>query len=319
MLSKNPFKSRAVERTKAQNPAAKPAAVNKLAGFMLLTISLWFVGGCTTLPSSKTSFPEPKEAAVEEVRMDARELLEKAVKTTNESKETQNFWFTGYIKNSIQNRTTTSMFDGVAMRPQEAFIVNGRIAAAPYQYYHYGDSQFIKKDGIWYPAQSTDAPPFDPFGGFTDWLPLLEDAKALKDQSVLSHLSHVIEVRISAKEWMEQSASPLFAEYRTALEAAEEGEAADALETLNHLLDNAVVKMTLWIGKEDHVIYQYSTWIVMPLPGAGYFDQETFFRFYRYDDPRISDHIQSPENVERWVNESEVRIKSGELEGELLK
>jgi hypothetical protein len=299
-------------------PFKPDAAVRKLAGFMLLMTSLWFVGGCTTLPSSRASFPEPKAAAEPEL-IDARELVEQAVKTTNESKETQNFWFTGYIKNSIQNRTTTSMFDGVAMRPQDAYNVYGRIAAGPYQYYHYGDSNFIKRDGIWYPAESTDHPPFDPFGGFTDWLPLLEDAKKLPDQSVLSHLSDVVEVRISAKEWMEQSASPLFAEYRTALEAAEEVETTDALETLNHLLDNTVVKMTLWIGKKDKIIYQYSTWIVMPLPGAGYFDQETFFRFYRYNDPRISDQIQLPEHVEKWVNESDIKIKSGELAGELLK
>jgi hypothetical protein len=296
------------------NSAAPKNGITTIRSYTLTRVTLvllslvLLLGGCTTLTTSKTDFPEIKEPG-EEVRIDARALLEQAVKTTNESEDTQSFWFMGHIKNSIQDRTTTSMYQGVAMRPEEAYIVNGRIAAQPYQYYSWGDSKFIKRGQIWYrPKGDEEVLAFDPFGGFTDWLPFLEDAKSLPDEAILSHLSHVVEVRINAKEWIEQSPSPLFEDLK--LNALSD-------ETLNHVLENTIVKMTLWIGKADHIIYQYRTWLVMPLPGSGYFDQETFYRFYRYNDPSIPDHIQSPERVERWVLEYEEQLRTGELEGEM--
>lgn len=242
--------------------------------------------------------------------MDARQLLEQAVKTTSESEETKSFWFDGYIKNSIQQRTTTSMYQGVAMRDKQAYIVNGRIAAQPFQYYSWEDHKFIRRDNIWYrPHGDEQVLSFDPFSGFSDWLPWMEDVKQLPDAAVLSHLSHVLEVRISASEWMERSQSSVFAEMELHTMTDDQ---------LQHILDNTIVKMTLWIGKEDHIIYQYSTWIVMPLPGLGYFDQEIFYRIYRYNDPSIPDHIQSPDQVERWVNEFEEQLKAGKLVGEMV-
>lgn len=277
---------------------------------MIILISLMmFLTGCTTLPTSKTSFSDPSVPADLPI-VDARDLLELAIKTTHEAEEAQSFWYNGHIKNGIQNRTTTSMFEGVVMRPEQAYIVNGRIAAQPFQYYSWGDTKFIRRDDIWYRTEEEGVLPFDPFAGFMDWLPLLEDAKQLPDQTVLSGLSHVIEVRIPASEWIQRSTSAEFENIRQQLQA----EPDSAIE---HILENTTVKMTIWIGKSDHLIYQYQTWIILPLPGAGYVDQETFFRFFRFSDPSIPTHIQSPDRVERWVLEYEEMLKSGELVGEM--
>lgn len=355
------------------------------------------LAGCTTLSSTMTIFPEsvltvPSDSQTDEAdgsgkngsengseknkaelddRVDLRELVELAVKTTNESEETQSFWFAGYIKNGFENRTTTSMYEGVAMRPEQAYLVNGRIAAQPFIYYRWDDAKYIKRSNVWYRDEDDEQAtlPFDPFGGYTDWLPFLESAKALPDEEILSNLSHVIEVRINAKDWIEQSTAPLFEDLKALLgEMAEvdeqtaeqsieqsaeqmteqrtdessierldeqiaeassierpDGQTADSIgyftdertAAFNHVLENTIVKMTLWIGKENHVIYQYSTWIVMPLPGAGYIDQETYFRFYHYNDPSIPNHFQSPDRIERWVLDYEEQQREGKLKGEI--
>lgn len=315
-----------------------------ILGVVLSVVMLLSIAGCTTLSTSMTSFPEssvkPEDSAadsevdeseVDENVVDMRELVELAVKTTNESEKTQSFWFAGYIKNGFQNRTTTSMYEGVAMRPEQAYIVNGRIAAQPFRYYRWGDTRYINRSNVWYRTESSeqDTLPFDPFGGYTDWLPFLESAKALPDEAILNNLSHVIEVRINAKEWVEQSSAPLFQDIKQLLGEGEIDERLDDEQAIDdqfvdeqaaafsHALENTIVKMTLWIGKEDHVIYQYSTWIVMPLPGAGYIDQETYFRFYHYNDPSIPNHIQTPDRLEHWVLEFEEQQREGKLKGEL--
>lgn len=279
---------------------------------VMLLAALVVVSGCTTLPTNRTSFPEPSpQADVEDNRTDARALLEQALHTMENDEKAQSYWFNGHILNSIQNRTITSMYQGVALRNEDAYFVNGRIAAQPYTYYSYGDQRFMRRGSIWYRLGDEELTPYEPFSGFSDWLPLLKDAKQLPNSEILSNPTHVVEVRISALEWAEHSPHPLFDDLKQELLDADE-------DMLEHLLDNTVVKMTLWIGIEDHYIYQYNTWIVMPLPGAGYFDQETNFRFYRYHDPSIPTHISDPEQVERWVLEAEEEFRAGELEDDVL-
>lgn len=300
------------------------------------------LAGCGTLPSQKTAFPDASPAvsagsagsaanAAPADTVDARPLLREAIETMNTSELAERFWFTGYIRNSLQKHLVTSMFDGVMSRPKEAFIVNGRIAAQPFQYYGYGDERYIKKNDRWRLLFDDEPPPlpFDPFAGFSDWLPLLEEAVQRPDETILGRPSHVIEVRISAKDWVERSTSPLFADLDqlaepgsaagnaggtagtagnaagdagdTAAEAMA-GNAADLQAEMDRILKETVVKTTFWITKEEKLITQYQTWIVMPLPGGGYFDQETFFRFYRFGDPSIeTTHLPEPEDVLKWV------------------
>ncbi len=59
----------------------------------------------------------------------------------------------------------------------------------------------------------------------------------------------------------------------------------------------------LWDEKNQvfhqHLIYQYKVEIKMPLPDAGYMEQEVFFRFYKYDDPGIK--LSKPEEIEHYI------------------
>lgn len=264
------------------------------------SLAIWMaifllLAGCT-YPSEVTELPTAPEQTEEET-INATELLMKAIEVTDTDEEAQSFWYTGYVKNNIGRRSTTSMYDGIALRPNDAYLVNGRVATRSYQYFHFGDESYVKRGSNWFVGEPDERLPFDPVRGFSDWLPFMGEAVKLPDSAVLSTPTYVVQVPLSAREWVEQSPSELFDELRAEL---------DGDETLQHVLDNTIVKMTLWIGKEDapkqaYYILQYSTWLVMPLPSGGYFDQETFFRFYQHNDPSIEDQLSSPERIEKYL------------------
>ncbi|RXT14639.1 hypothetical protein [Ammoniphilus sp. CFH 90114] len=286
----------------------------QLRGLSLIGLSLsLLLSGCTVIPSSKTVYTPTEQQQQTELKLiDARQLLQEAVETTIEGHpdddidSSAQFWYTGHVSNSIGDRKTTSMYEGVMIRPMEAYLVNGRMAGIPFNYYRWEDHYYLKKGDVWFQASEDQVLPYDPFQGFLDWLPLMESAQQLPDQEILSVPCDVIQVRINGKEWIEKSTSPLFEDLKSRLENN---------ESLQHVLENTVVKTTLWIGKKDRYIYQNSTWIVMPLPGGGYVDQETFFRFFKFGDPGIVDRVQPPEEIEKWVKHYEEKIKAGDLEG----
>lgn len=307
MANAGPHEARA-DRTEAR--CAAPASARRFrrwirgaaAAGLLLTLTL---AGCGAIPSQKTSFPVPAATAGDagtsgagtqtDDGFDAGALLEQAIETTDTAEQAQRFWFSGYIRNTMKNDVVTSMFQGVVSRPKEAFIVNGRIAAQPFQYYGYEGLRYINASGGWQSlADDEEAPlPFDPMFGFRDWLPLMSDAVRRPDEAVLGVPNTVIEVKLDGKSWVERSPSSLFDPLRDEL-----GENRE----LDHLLSNTVVKATFWIDKERSLISQYQTWIVMPLPGGGYVDQETFVRLFRYGDPSIeTQHLPSLEVIEDWV------------------
>ena len=226
----------------------------------------------------------------------ARAALEEAL-AAMQTEEADRYWFTGYIRNTLEKHQVTSMFDGVVLRPKDAYLINARIAGQPYQYYRYEGQNYIKNRDAWYPVTGDVPLPFDPLKGFEDWLPLMDEAKALPDSTVLGIPVEVYEVRISGKEWVKTSPSELFSELAARVDSDEE---------LERLLDQTIVKMTLKTGKEDRLIHEYETWIVMPLPGGGFVDQETFVRLYRFGDPSIeTEQLPLPGEIQNWVNSYE--------------
>lgn len=281
-----------------------------LKGVPLVLSVLLLLTGCT-IPSSKTVFSLTEQQAPNVATLDARSLLQEAVKMTTEGhpddkkRSNSEFWYNGYIRNSIGDRKTTSMYEGILIRPSQAYLVNGRMAGIPFSYYRWEDHYYLKKGDVWFRASKDQVLPYDPFNGFLDWLPLMENAQKLPDDAVLNIPTDVIEVKISGKEWVEKSTSPLFQELK---------ERITADPSLAHVLDNSVVKTTIWIGKKHRYIYQYRTWIIMPLPGGGYVDQEVYFRFYKFGDSGIRDRVKEPQEVEKWVIEFEEKMKAGELE-----
>jgi hypothetical protein len=288
--------------------------VRRLALAGLLVLVLAAGAGCTVIPSEKTAFPAgsadvvPSPAVEDpgEVSADAeaaRAALREALLAMR-SEAADRYWYTGYIRNTMEKHQITSMFDGVVLRPKEAYLINARIAGQPYQYYRYEGMNYIKTHDRWFPV-SGDAPlPFDPLRGFEDWLPLMDAAVKKPDEAVLGIPVDVYEVRISGRNWVENAPSELFADLAARVGSDEE---------LQRLLGETIVKMTLRIGKTDRFIHEYDTWIVMPLPGGGYVDQRTFVRLYRFGDPSIeTQQLPLPETIQNWVNRyEEIEAKDG--------
>ncbi|MGE5703643.1 MAG: hypothetical protein ACM32O_14050 [Clostridia bacterium] len=268
----------------------------------LLTVAL-LLGGCT-YPSAEKEFatnvtkPEQELPAAGPV---AAERLKQAIEKAETHPDAQKFWYTGYVRNTILSRTTTSMFDGVVVKP-DGYLVNARIAAKPYQYYRSKDKTYLRNGDYWITAQDQQLP-FDVWKGYDDWLPFLDKAVQLPDEEIMGKLCTPYQIKISGEEWLKNSNSDLFASLKKEIEGR-----AD----IQDLLKQSTIKMTVWISNEEkpqpgvekkkddsNLIFQYHTWIIIPLPGAGYMDQDVKYTFFKYNDPGIK--LPALEEVEKYL------------------
>ncbi|WP_066633876.1 hypothetical protein [Desulfolucanica intricata] len=257
---------------------------NKLIVPVVIFI-LFALAGCTYQSGEKT-FEQSEETQQKPVE-NAAEIISTALNTTLNTEEAHKFWYSGWVANDMQKRRVTSMFDGVVVRPH-GYVVNARLAGTPYRYYKWDDNHFLYTGDTGWTRVTGEQPPLDPFLGLTWWEPFFGQAVQLPDQEVLGRECRVISIEVSGAQWLEKSSSPLFADLR---------KTASAAPGMEELLEESRVKMTLWTGIEDNLIYQYRTWINLPVPGAGYMDQEIYFRFYKYGDPGIE--LKTPREMEQ--------------------
>lgn len=180
------------------------------------------------------------------------------------------------------------MYQGIVVRPDK-YLVNGRMAGQSFRYYKIGDKAYFHNGVQWMNAEKQTFL-FNPLQGFMDWAPLFNNAKQMSDQELLSKPCTRIQIQMKAKEWLDRSNTPLFAQVN---------ELRKNNPNIEDILAKTTVKMTLWIGKEDHLLYQYQTWIRMPIPAAGFMDQETMFRFFKYNDPGIK--VKEPADIEKYI------------------
>ncbi|WP_139491586.1 hypothetical protein [Brevibacillus dissolubilis] len=251
-----------------------------------LVISLaTLLGGCTYESGPKLFASDTKEA--QEVTSpeenlqpaapgEAKEALIKAIKDHKTNPKHQKFWYDGYVKNTILSRTTTSMFNGVVVNP-DGYLVNGRIATQDYQYYRNKDKRYVRKGDYWITAKEEPLE-LDVTRGFEDWLPFLDQASVLPEEKVIGTICTPYQIKISGTDWLANSTSPLFEPLRQELAGRSD---------LQSILKETTVKMTFWIGT-DGLIHQYQTWIIVPIPGAGYMDQEVNFRMFKFTDESIA-------------------------------
>lgn len=230
-------------------------------------------------PTEKTNVPQTESAV---------QWLKTALETAKTNPEAQKYWYKGFVKNTILARTTTSMFEGAVIQP-DGYNVDVRIARQPFQYYRIGDKRFIRSDDSWITAQEEPLP-FDVLSGFEDLLPLMNKAVQLKDEKVYGEECIPFQIKMTAGDWLKVSNSSLFEPLQQQLVGRSD---------MGQILDDSTIKMTIWIGKDDHLLHQYETWIILPLPGAGYMDQQVMLQFYKYNDPGIK--IKEPEEVEKYL------------------
>ncbi|USG64261.1 hypothetical protein NDK47_19165 [Brevibacillus ruminantium] len=261
-------------------------ALSALLGASLLS-------GCGTYESgpkafASTNYGTSTDMTAPQQTESAAEWLRTALENAKTDEHAQQFWYKGFVKNYILNRTTTSMFDG-AVRNPDGYNVDARIARQDYQYYRIGDKRYVRVKDAWMTARETPLD-FDVWAGFEDWLPFMDQAVQLKDDKVYGTVCVPFQLKMTGTDWLAKSSSPLFEPLKQQL-----AERSD----IEYLLKDSTIKTTFWIGKDDRLIHQYETWIILPMPGGGTMDQQVQFQMYKYDDPGI--HIKNPEEVEKYL------------------
>ena len=251
------------------------------------------LSGCTyesgTKQFANELTPEKSEQAVAQTESGV-EWFKASLKNAETNPDAQKFWYNGYIKNTILSRQTNGMFDGVVVKP-EGYLVNASIATQKYQYLVRGDKRYIRASDNWLEAKDNPLP-INVMQGYEDWLPFLDKAVQLEDEKVLGTMCVPFQIKISGEEWLAKSKSDLFAPFKQELANRSD---------LQQILKHSTVKMTFWIGKDpkDRLLHQYQTWIILPIPGAGYMDQEVIYRFFKYNDPGIQ--LTDLKEVEKYL------------------
>lgn len=267
--------------------------LGKRIGILSLTALLLVLGGCTYESGPKQfALEAAKSADQDQVKQtaNAREALEEALRVAKSDPEAQKFWYKGHVKNTLLSRTTTSMFEGAVIKPS-GYNVDARIARQTYQYYQIDGKRYVRVKDAWITAQE-DPLPFDVMHGFENLLPLMDRAEqvSISDNKIYGVECTPFQIKMNVSEWLAMSKSELFEPLRQELAGRPD---------MQKILDNSTVKMTIWIGKEDHRFYQYETWIILPFPDGGYMDQQILFSFYKYNDPGIK--IKDPKEVEKYL------------------
>ncbi len=304
---------------------------NKYIGFIMVVFLL--LAGCT-YPSAERIYDQAEEEKEPSFppETSAIDTLENALATNSYAENAQRFWYTGWIANNIEKRRVTSMYSGAMIRPH-GYIMDGRLAGVPFRYYRWNEHSYLWTEKTNWNALEKEFAPFDPFYGFLWWEPFFEQAVQLPNEKILSKDSLVYQIRLNGREWVKNSPNPIFEQIMGHIEQQPE------IETV---LEHTEVVMTIWIGNESfskeevkklakekgadndqleqwtknnyfiweeenqvykqQVINQYKTTITMPIPAAGYMEQEIFFRFYKYDDPGIK--IAPPEKIEEYMKKA---------------
>lgn len=251
------------------------------------------LGGCTYESGTKafatTNFDQKPDQTTTVQTESGAEWLKTALEKGKTEKDAQTHWYKGHVKNMILSRSTTSMFNGAVINGK-GYNVDARIAAQPYSYYRIHDKHYIKAKEQFVTAP--DEPlAFNVLLGFDDWLPFMEQAVQLPDEKVIGVETVPFQLKMTGAEWLMNSQSPLFEPLKKQL-----AERPD----LDYILKESTIKTTFWFGKEDRLIHQYETWIILPLPEAGTLDQQVHFNLYKYGDTG-GIHIKEPEEIEQYL------------------
>lgn len=257
----------------------------------MLTFLLFIVLTACTNPSGEKTFPKP-EPTEEKMPIDhqfAKNLILQSVETTHANKSIR-FSFEGYVANNIQRRRVTNMYKGVFIGP-DVLYVDASLMTQPYKYLQYkNNSYYYNQEKWWRGNQNIES--LNPMKGFTDWIPYLDHAVQLKQDKILSEPCIPIQIKLRGDEWIQKGTNTYLQEIQKTVKNKHD---------LDTLLKNTEVTTTIWISKKEHLLYQYKTTIKLPVPSAGYMEQEIYFRFIKYNDPGIK--APKIEEIEKSINQ----------------
>ncbi len=180
----------------------------------------------------------------------------------------EKFWYTGWIATHHGKRQVNAMFDGVVNLPG-GYVSNVRVNANPLRFFRWDDSLYAEERGLWHDEGEARVS-LDPFADF-GWLETIApDLESRGTGSVLGLPALVFSADLGMDEWLQAAG-------------------ADPVETLaiNGGGVPGAVSVEVRIDPEEGRLVEYTVEVRAPLPGVGWYKQETFFRFYRFDDPSI--------------------------------
>lgn len=290
---------------------------------LILMISL-LLSGCFVLESGDKTFDSEHEEIETGLPHEEYIPLIKAVENT-QSDLLEQFWFRAFVANDIEKRRITHMtHNGIIDREEERYYAVNSFATRSYDYFRDPDNVFLRRSSNWFEGREPVVP-FGIFDGFEEWGPYLEDAEVVGTDEVLGIPVFVHEITLSGSELMDLNPETL--QMLT-------GQRGTRLEPI---LNNTSVTVQFRVGDDTQasddldilpVIYQYNTWIDMPIPGAGYMEQEIQYFLFRVNDPGIdmvnADEIapfvietdQIREEMEEQYEEEQERLEELEAEQE---
>lgn len=265
---------------------------------ILLFLSLIFLlSGCTTLLSAENVFENDlNNTEQEDQQISSSVTLEEAI-TNTQSDLVENFWFRAHIANNIDNRKNTHMtLDGIMIKPYGYYMRNS-LLAEPYEYYRWEDQAYMRHTGNWFRGHEPSLP-FDTSYGYDYWKPVLNKANIIATDTVLSIPTTVHEINLTGAEFAQLD--------RPFLEAQEGSNSSN----IAAVLDLTKIRVLFYVGDvaqstEDReilpIIYKYQTFIQMPIPGAGYMNQEVQHFIFRVNDDRS--YLPDVEEIEKFLIE----------------
>lgn len=181
------------------------------------------------------------------------------------------YWFSGWVVTHVANRRTNSMYDGIVLMPDRV-LVNARVFGHSYRYYRHGNDTMIFDDGRWSHTDKGSAT-LNPMAN----LELLSDlvrglpARRLKDEVIVGQPTTVLEFRVPAKNVRKTLSSLGLSE----------------MDLKKARVDQAEIKLTVWVGQKQPYVYQYQSVATLPVSGVGAMEQEVYYRFWDFNNERI--------------------------------
>jgi len=286
----------------------------KLAVMPIVVVCSFLLLSACTLPSGENVFDdERQEQGQDREEVDLNESddsisLETAINRT-QSDLLERFWFRAHIANNIEKRRNTHMtLNGIVERPHGYYMHNSLLTER-YEYYRWDDQTYIRQNSNWFRGREPQLP-FDIFYGFDEWGDYVDDAEVIGEDDVLGIPTHVHEMELSGTELLEIDSPTL-------------NELIDVdSENLSSILEDTTLRVLFYVGdvakSTDNqlvlpIIYKYQTWIQMPIPGAGYMEQEVQYFIFRVNDEQAE--LIDVDEIEKYLIEIDDTID--ELEEEL--
>lgn len=259
---------------------------------IILWSTLLLVLTACTIPSGENVFTD--EAEEEQTAIEKSEVtLEEAIENTA-SDLLERFWFRAHVANNIEKRRITHMTtNGIVIRP-DGYYMNNSFITKPYEYYRLGDRVYVRNNENWFRGREPNVP-FDPFYGFDAWLPVADRATLLREDDVLSIPTVVYEIELTGDEFLQLHPDGF-------------EQLPEEMKTMKPLLDETNVRTLFYVGQTEKgtddlhilpVIYKYETWIQMPVPGAGYMEQEIQHFIFRVNEESVE--MPDVDEIERYL------------------